>query len=150
LWLHRIYTGYHYFNTQQQQWLAEIKYQRNLTDAQSVALIGTKRLEHALQNSTETKERIRNAKNILSRHKFNAEYSLIDRMEAILAKAGFDTGNSKTYFRGGAISWMMLGDISVKHYQAKKEKKIREKINRYAHAWLENKNYLRLWEIRVY
>ena len=134
----------HYFDAEQEQWTSEIDYQRNLSDAQTIALIGTKRLGNALQNSTDSAERIRIAENILLQHKFNAEHCLIDEMEAILAKAGFENGKSKTYFRGGAISWMMLGDISVKHYQAEKETQIREKINRYAHAWLKDKTYLNL------
>ena len=34
----------------------------------------------------------------------------------------------KTYFRGGSVSWMMLGDISAEPYRTEKAEKVRKEL----------------------
>ncbi|GEM_PF-232322 len=70
-------------------------------------------------------------------------FSIIDELKEILARNGYDPDKSETYFRGGSVSWMMLGDISAEPYRESKAIRLREKLIEYAKKRLGEKNNLR-------
>ncbi len=63
-------------------------------------------------------------------------------MKLILKKHGYDTDMSETYFRGGSVSWMMLGDISAEPYKTEKAAEVRKEIISFAEKKLEELNWL--------
>ena len=63
-------------------------------------------------------------------------------MKLILNKHGYDADMSETYFRGGSVSWMMLGDISAEPYKTEKAAEVRKEIISFAEKKLEELNWL--------
>jgi len=133
-----------FFDKTKESWCNDVSFQRNFSDAQSLALIGKERFSHALSFSEEQEQidkRILLAESIL----LDAEFSkpcLIDAMEALLDEQGMDKSVAETYYRGGAISWMMLGDHSVEIYKGAKESRIRMQIRDFTQDWLDDNNHL--------
>ncbi|MCK5665152.1 MAG: hypothetical protein KAI17_16795, partial [Thiotrichaceae bacterium] len=133
-----------YFDEKKQVWCHDENFQQNFNDAQTLALIGKERFINALELSESMEQsntRIKQAEAKL----FSAEFSkpcLIDEMETLLQQQGFDNKRAETYYRGGAISWMMLGDKSVNIYKGNKESDTRSSIRDFAQTWLEDNNAL--------
>jgi len=119
-------------------------FQQNFSDAQTLALIGKERFITALSFSEQREQinqRIDLAENILLKADFSKP-CLIDEMEILLKHKGFDQSLAETYYRGGAISWMMMGDKSVNIYKGETESKARLQIRDFAQSWLEQNNDL--------
>ena len=139
-----------YFNSTTQQWVSPEKYQRHFTDEQALVVIGKKRFTIALKNAGGTNsadtqhitKRISQAKKSLQGTRYEKMPSLVDELEDKLKEDGFDPNIAETYFRGGAVSWMMLGDISVTHYKSERETATREKLTTHLRKRLEILNYL--------
>lgn len=133
------------FNPENNSWFNEESFQRNFSDAQALALVGKERFIQALafsEHDDDIAVRIAEAEGMLEEKNF-AEPCLIDAMETELEAQGLDKGKAETYYRGGAISWMMLGDHSVEIYKGKKQTQIRLGVRDFAQEWLDNHNYLR-------
>lgn len=139
-----------YFDPATRKWLSPEKYQRNFSDAQALAVIGKKYFANVLKNTYETKttadprieQRISQAENILKGNSYKKKWSLVDELELMLKEDGFDPQKAETYFRGGAVSWMMMGDISVTHYKGGLETATREKLNTHLKKRLQELDYL--------
>ncbi len=139
----------HHFDEAQEQWLADPRFQRNFSDAQSLALIGRERFEAALLanrqlnlTAEEVRRRITEAEAILQQAGCADQECLVGELETLLDEAGFDAEQSETYFRGGAISWMMFGDISVEHYKDAHKTAVRTRLNDYLRKRLAELDYL--------
>ncbi|HID80866.1 MAG TPA: hypothetical protein EYH06_11685 [Chromatiales bacterium] len=138
------------FDSTTQQWVSPEKYQRLFTDEQALVVIGKKHFSAALNNSCETNtsdtqritERIKRAEKSLQGTRYEKIPSLVDELEGKLKEDGFDPNIAETYFRGGAVSWMMLGDISVTHYKGERETATREKLTTFLRRRLEELDYL--------
>ncbi|NOY10456.1 MAG: HAD family hydrolase [Spirochaetes bacterium] len=69
--------------------------------------------------------------------------SIIDRFKIRLKENGYNPEKSETYFRGGSVSWMMLGDISAEPYHEPKAAALRQELIETAKKILKENNYLR-------
>lgn len=139
-----------YFNSAAQKWVSPEIYQRHFTDEQTLTILGKKhfiralKLFYATENAGDQRitKRIEQAEELLKGTRYETMHSLVNELEDKLEKNGFDPNNSETFFRGGAVSWMMLGDISVSHYKGKKETVTREKLNAHLKKRLHQLDHL--------
>ncbi|TXT50774.1 MAG: hypothetical protein FD137_229 [Spirochaetes bacterium] len=74
---------------------------------------------------------------------FIYEEGILGEMKEVLARSGYDPGLSETYFRGGSVSWMMLGDVSAEPYKTEKAQMVRKTLFAYAEKRLAELDYLR-------
>ncbi len=130
------------FNFKHKSWGSISDFERNFSDAQALALIGEERFIEILPDHKKVQQRFHTANAILSEKNFNGS-CLIDEMQALLVSTGIETHHAKTFYRGGALSWMMLGDISVQHYKGKHETAARKAIQTFAISWLNNNDHLK-------
>ena len=138
-----------YYDSAQDKWCSPESYQRNFSDVQALVVIGEKRFSDALKiqyaidkRADDIEQRITEARTILLETRYSDMPCLVDQMEHELTQAGYDSGNAETYFRGGAISWMMFGDISVKNYKGEHETSTRSAINLFIRNKLAELDYL--------
>lgn len=133
------------------KWLDDPAFKRHFSDAQALAVIGehyfrewlahhfeSDDLQHPLVN-----ERIDAARAVLEEKGFGDMPSLVQQMKDKLEEHGFDSEKSETYFRGGALSWMMFGDISVQHYKGEHETAVRMEISHFIREKLEELDHLK-------
>ncbi|MBL4712820.1 MAG: hypothetical protein JKX75_10080 [Gammaproteobacteria bacterium] len=140
-----------YYDDTTNQWRSSESFQRNFSDAQTLVLIGKQRFIEALKNQYSSvdcdenschyvkgsdvdekfQHRITQAIAVLNASCYSDMPSLVDQMEVELKQAGFDPDKAETYFRGGAISWMMFGDVSVQKYNGDQETRTRNNINKF-------------------
>lgn len=140
----------HRFDHQTKTWQHDPNFERHFSTAQALAIIGPTRLRNALQKSSkapvsdqELDELIDSASVALQRCGVGDKGCLIDELEAQLEASGFDPDSAETFFRGGAVSWMMLGDISAEHYKGEHETKTRSALNDYLQQRLQQLEQLR-------
>lgn len=135
-----------YFDSLTDSWRSEVSFQRDFSDAQALAVIGEQRLVQYINDTSENSNtehsvRIAQAKKIL--HSAGChERCIIDQMKNKMDESGFNSDQSETYFRGGAVSWMMLGDHSVDYYNGVKETAARNEIATFTRTLLEERNGL--------
>ncbi|HHJ35870.1 MAG TPA: hypothetical protein ENJ87_08895 [Gammaproteobacteria bacterium] len=140
-----------YYVSGLEKWHSPESFQRNFSDAQALVLLGAERYMDALKaqyerDSDEEKEinqRITTAQRIIHSSRYRDLPCLVDQMESRLKHAGFDPERAETYYRGGALSWMMLGDISVQYYRGKGETRVRNLINDFIREKLSGYDHLR-------
>jgi 2-phosphoglycerate kinase len=133
-------------------WVDDPAFKRHFSDAQALAVIGEQELRawfahhyHINDLQDERIERhITEAQAVLEKKGFAGMPSLVDQMKAKLEEQGFDSDKSETYFRGGALSWMMFGDISVQHYRGEHETEVRMAISHFIRDRLEELDHLRV------
>ena len=138
-----------YYDSAEDKWSSPESYQRNFSDVQALVVIGEQRFYSALKiqyaidkRADNIEQRITAAKTILQETHYSDMPSLIDQMEDELAQAGYASSKPETYFRGGAISWMMFGDISVQNYKGEHETATRNAINLFIRNKLAELDYL--------
>ncbi|MEJ2307805.1 MAG: hypothetical protein P8Z78_00650 [Gammaproteobacteria bacterium] len=139
-----------HYDAASDKWVDDAVFKRHFSDAQALAVIGEQELRAWFAHHYQTDDlrdpridrHIEAARAVLEEHGF-AGTSLVDQMKAKLEEHGFDSGKSETYFRGGALSWMMLGDISVQHYKGERETAVRMAISHFIHDRLEELDHLR-------
>jgi 2-phosphoglycerate kinase len=140
-----------HFHAAGSSWVDDSAFKRHFTDAQALAVIGELELRawfahhyHTGDLHDERIERhITDAQAVLEERGFAGMPCLVDQMKAKLDEHGFDSGKSETYFRGGALSWMMFGDISVQHYRGEHETQVRMAISHFIRDRLEELDHLR-------
>ncbi len=125
-----------YYDSTAEKWNSPESYQRNFSDVQALVVIGEQRFASALKitydidkREDDIEQRITAAKTMLEATRYSGMPCLVDQMESELAQAGYDLAKAETYFRGGAISWMMFGDVSVQNYKGGHETATRNDIN---------------------
>ncbi len=141
----------HRFDPGSKTWQPDPAFERHFSTAQALAIIGPDRLRSALQQRTDAttsdqllETQLDVATETLRACGFDADQCLIDELEAQLDEAGFDSTTAQTFFRGGAVSWMMLGDISVEHYKGERESRQRSILNDYLQQRLQQLDQLRV------
>ncbi len=148
-----------YYNSATQKWHSPESFQQNFSDVQALVVIGEKRFTDALKvqyeiahgaDNTEKEsafgkihQRVAIAAAALEKTRYSAMSSLVEQMQNELKQAGFDPDKAETYFRGGAISWMMFGDISVQNYKGENETRTRKNINQFIRNKLVELDYLK-------
>jgi len=152
-----------YYDAAHDKWHSPKDFQRNFSDMQALVLIGEQRFADALaiqyaidkggekklsceeiaNRDSEIQQRITSATTELRASRYCDIPCLVEQMEIELKNAGFDPGKAETYFRGGAISWMMFGDVSVKNYKGEKETSTRYDINQFIKNKLLEYDYLK-------
>jgi len=128
----------YYFDSEKGEWSEDSGFSRLFTKAQALAVLG--RDEFLQSFSSEAYEQV--LANLKARQVFPRE-GIIGEMKQLLLKEGYDPGKSETYFRGGSVSWMMLGDISAEPYREEKALATRKMLIGYAEERLRELNYLK-------
>ncbi len=136
----------HVFDPDSKAWQHDTDFERHFSTAQALAIVGPTRLRTALQQThgkTASEKQLDAASAALQHGGFAADNCLVDELETLLAEAGFDPSRAQTFFRGGAVSWMMLGDISVEHYKGERETRQRSVLNDHLQQRLQQLDQLR-------
>lgn len=146
------------YNKKKEKWEKDISFERLLSDAQAIAIMGLNdfRKQLGIQLSMEkgvpadsediieeVHERITTAKFELEKNGFDPTRGIIDDLKDVLKTHGFDPNKSETYYRGGSISWMMLGDIDAADYAKPKARKLREELLTFVDEKLQSFDYLK-------
>jgi 2-phosphoglycerate kinase len=133
----------YYYNPQEEQWEKDSNFERFLSDAQALAIMGTEEFkkqlglnisaEKKLPSDDEyikrkVKDRTEDAQKILKKNGFHTCRGIIDDLKDILKSRGFDPSNAQAYYRVGSVSWMMLGDIDAESYAKPDAKRVREEL----------------------
>lgn len=129
----------YYYDKASGKWEEDLDYKRVFTDEQALAVIG----KEEFLKTVHDKGRYEKAASALAAGGFKAEEGILDTMKKMLSDNGYDPGLSETYFRGGSVSWMMLGDISADPYKTEKAARVREKLIEYAEKTLEKEGFLK-------
>ena len=139
-----------FYDASNSQWCSPESFQRNFSDVQALVVIGEQRFVDALKTQyaiegrgDDIAQRVSDATAELEKTRYAGMPSLVDLIQEELKTAGFDPDNAETYFRGGAISWMMLGDISVQHYKGERETQTRKQLNQFIRNKLLSFDYLK-------
>jgi len=147
-----------YYDNNADKWCSPDYFQRKFSDAQALVIIGERRFTEILTALYESddavkckdkdsvyqrvQQRIITATKVLEGTRYSGMPSLVDQMESMLSQADFNPVKAETYYRGGAISWMMFGDISVQNYKGERETATRTDINAFIKNKLTELDYL--------
>jgi hypothetical protein len=130
----------YYYSFPKSCWKEDDKFKTTFSDAQAIAIIGYNEYKRALKNIyLESKDseqiinkHLANGRSILEKTNIVFEPGILGEMKEILRSNGYDPELSETYFRGGSVSWMMLGDISADPYKTGNAIKIRKELISFA------------------
>ncbi len=139
-------------------WRSDPAFSRHFSDAQALAIVGRERYRQALADQHENPlqpeqvdHRIAAAEERLRQAGLADQPSLVDELEGLLQQAGQPADQAQTWFRGGAISWMMFGDISVENYRGAEKTALRMRLIDHLQQRLQQLEYLdRLGETGVH
>ncbi len=140
----------YFFDEESQDWKEDSNFSQLFSDAQSFIVLGQKEFEISLtqlskisnSNSTLISNRVSTAKKILTDKGYDLSDCILDILKGKLNDAGIDSGLSETYFRGGSVSWMMLGDVSADPYHEEFNLKLRFELIELSRKWLKEHNDL--------
>ena len=125
----------YYYAESEKKWMSDNDFKRIFTDAQALAVIGRESLIHAIAEIEHVPKdcgyvqgRIRVAESELIRNHLDADFCILDMLKERLVMHGYNPEDSETYFRGGSVSWMMLGDISAEPYKSEKAIQVRKEL----------------------
>lgn len=137
------------YDLKSDQWLEDRAFLRYFSDAQALAIIGEKALAQALAARLacppaheRVQRRLQEAREALAAYPIEGQNGIIAALEARLAAEGFPPDAAVTYFRGGSVSWMMLGDIAAAPYRTEKAQRVRRDLIAMAQARLKALNHL--------
>lgn len=128
----------YYFNPQRKNWDEDRSFSRLFTAAQALAVLGKKGFLRIF-----TGKEYRKAEEALQTGGFHSKEGILGEMKELLHREGFDPVNSETYFRGGSVSWMILGDISAEPYHEEKAQRVRRMLIEYAEKRLAKVDFLK-------
>ncbi|MDX9801374.1 MAG: hypothetical protein RBT69_08575 [Spirochaetia bacterium] len=134
----------YYYDSKSRKWAEDLEYKRVFTDEQTLAVIGKDEFLKTVHDGERyEKAASRLADGGFKSGKFKSEDGILTTMKKMLSDAGYDPALSETYFRGGSVSWMMLGDISADPYKTEKAANVRKKLIEYAEKTLEEEGHLK-------
>ncbi len=140
----------YYFDFDKNQWTEDEEFKKVFSDAQAIAILGCmeyrKELE-AIYSGKEggapfIEEKISYGREVLIDNNMSPDNGILGEMRMFLKEKGYDPDNSETYFRGGSVSWMMLGDIQAEPYKEKNAVRVRKELIDFADTKLEEKGRL--------
>ncbi|MBN2467815.1 MAG: hypothetical protein JXD19_06650, partial [Deltaproteobacteria bacterium] len=138
-------------------WENDGDFERLLSPAQAIAIMGAETFRDQLSRhlaierqmpSTsssivrEVQQNIYAAQIILGKNRLDSTRGIIDDLKDVLRSHGFDPEKSQVYYRGGSVSWMMLGDIDADSYAQLKARTVRDELLALVDAKLERAEYL--------
>jgi len=112
--------------------LGETEYRRSMSELAELSDASDAELEY----------RIKGIRDILGNKGYVNVPGILDLLKEELNANGVDPELSEAYFRGGSVSWMMLGDISADPYHSEVNIALRKKLIRISKEWLAEYNYL--------
>jgi hypothetical protein len=138
------------FDSESGQWKENLRFSSLLSDSQTYMILGEKEMRsslkqlHAISGDDDdcTEERITEAKKVLLSKGYKPSECILDLLKKELELEGINPDLSETYFRGGSVSWMMLGDISSEPYGEEKNLLLRKRLIDRSKAWLAENNHL--------
>ncbi|MCD6396454.1 MAG: hypothetical protein J7L71_02855 [Spirochaetaceae bacterium] len=141
----------YYYDTDEKKWIEDISFQEVFTELQTIAVLGQTEFKKAaweiynsdIVNSYELERRVNRQKKRLVNSGFDPEKGILDILIEELEENGFDPGLSEIYYRGGSISWLILGDISSDPYKDPKVKHTRNKLIELAKKLLRERENLK-------
>lgn len=141
---------YHY-DIEAKEWIEDRSFQRVFSDLQALAVLGQTEFmksKKEIYNSriTDLNEMEKKLKTL----GFDAKRGIIGFLLDELEKNGFDPDKSDIYYRGGSISWLILGDISAEFYKNSEIECLRKKLIKLAKEILkDNGNLVLLGEEEI-
>ena len=136
----------YFFDSDRNEWIEDLGYRRILTDAQTLAILGQTGFLNACRdqsgNGASPESRCAAARKILQDGGFSGTKGILEEMSVILEQHGYNADEAETYFRGGSISWMMLGDVAVEPYQTSEATATRAHLLEYAKKRLDGEDHL--------
>ncbi|MBN1636236.1 MAG: hypothetical protein JW920_06960, partial [Deltaproteobacteria bacterium] len=145
------------YDAQKKAWQEDGRFRKLLSDAQAIAIMGLKEYRKQLTVNLsvtgslvidesdikkEVETRIDNARSILENNGFDPDRGIIDELKEVLHRNGFKPDNAETYYRGGSVSWMMLGDIDAESYAEEQAQQTRKELLGMVDIRLRELNYL--------
>ncbi len=142
--------GSHKYYYSEGKWNEDEEFRTVFSDAQGIAVLGRDEYQNILNelsggkagSESEIEKRIGSGCRLLENKGISPETSILEEMKGILEKRGYDSDASETYFRGGSVSWMMLGDISADPYKTEKAISVRKELISYAGKRLKELDWL--------
>jgi len=139
------------YDIEEKKWSEDKSFRRVFSDMQALALLG--RVEFMKQKkevddlSIEYLNMMEEKLNALG---VDGKRGIIGYLSEELKKHGLDPDKSDIYYRGGSISWLILGDISADSYKDPEIELLREKLIKTAAEMLQdNRNLVFLEEEEV-
>ena len=139
------------YDPETQQWRSDPAFTRHFSDAQALLIVGRERYRKALAAHHESSlqpeqidQRISAAEQRLRQAGLADQPALVDELESLMQQAGWSPQQAQTYFRGGAISWMMFGDVSVEEYRGAEKTALRMQLIDHLQQRLEGLGHLDL------
>jgi 2-phosphoglycerate kinase len=147
----------YFYNKESGEWEKDPSFERFLSDAQAIAIMGLKEFRAQLtahlsidlrlppendRIKAMVKKRIADAQNILGKNGFDRRRGIIDELKDILKSRSFDPDKADAYYRVGSVSWMMLGDIDAESYAEPGARRVREELLSLVDRRLEEYDYL--------
>lgn len=127
-------------------WREDHRFARTFTDEQGVALLGEDRYRRALLDlgieNEKAERRVSGALAGVRKTASNGVRPVLAVLEAELADAGFAPSDAALYYRGGSISWMIVGDRSAAAYRETRVAMARERLIERAREELDARNRL--------
>jgi len=138
----------YFYNPGTETWREDEGFVRLFSDEQALAVLGLKEFERQFTelahsgSSKDVGKRQAAAVEALKAHGIDPELGLLDEMKEVLKSRDFRPEQAETYFRGGSVSWMMLGDIQAAPYREPHAVKVRKELIALAKERLAGKNQL--------
>ena len=140
----------YYFDEESKEWKEDNNFSRLFSDAQSLIVLGEMEFRESLvqlssisgSDSSAIENQISSAKELLIKKGYDLSDCILDILKVKLDAAGIDPKLSETYFRGGSVSWMMLGDVSADPYHEESNLKLRFELIELSRKWLKDHNDL--------
>ncbi len=138
----------YFYDPGTESWREDEGFVRLFSDGQALAVLGLKEFERQFTELGESGgdqdvgERLAAAAKVVKAYGIDPEPGLLDEMKEVLKSRGFRPEQAETYFRGGSVSWMMLGDIQAAPYREAHAVKVRKELIALAGERLAEKNQL--------
>lgn len=132
------------YNEKSRQWKEDESFSQLLSDEQSYMILGEEEFAESLkQLDLYSMKRVRETKETLQKKGYDSSDCILDNLKSKILEAGIDPQQSETYFRGGSVSWMMLGDVSADPYHEETNLKLRLELIEISRLWLKKHNNLK-------
>jgi hypothetical protein len=138
------------YDSRSHRWREEQGFSRLLSDAQALAIIGQSEWPACLGRATvrgpdagSADHRLDHARQMLARAGLPERRGILDELKDALRAEGYDPQASVCYFRGGSVSWLMLGDTSAEPYREPRAAATRARLLDLARGLLAERRGLR-------
>ncbi len=139
------------YNPVSQEWEEDLAFSSLFSDEQMSMILGEDEMRPSLQQLCElsgdpqesVEDRMEASLTVLQEKGYKRDESILNLLKKELESEGINPDLSETYFRGGSVSWMMLGDISSEPYSEEKNVILRKRLIEKSKTWLAEHNNLK-------